>query len=152
MADIKLTLRPGRYFAGVDIPFFIPNAAIVDGVQELGGENVIITDRADAELSFDPRTDPKYSDAWEEVVTADYRGPTKTIETPRRWKWLMVIAAPSSSAPGTTSNTPGVLDIVTSSSAPKPVEGSSSSALLVALGVAAAAGVGLVLWRRRRRG
>lgn len=230
MADIKLTLKPGRYFAGVDIPFFVPNDSIRSAIADLGGTNIAITDREHVEsacaatsedfghhhlicatdlqqpsqparafetseekdhthtvnlsreqltalhegktvnvrtseaknhthsaalrklLPFDPRKDPKYSDSWEEVVTADYHGPTKTIETPRRWKWLMVIAAPSSSTPGTTSDTPSILDIVTSSSRPKAVERSSSGALLVGLGVAAVAGVGVLLWRRARRG
>ena len=143
--SVKLTLRRGRYFAGVDIPFFVPNSAIVDGVEELGGQAVTITDREDAQLPFDPREDPKYSDSWEEVVTADYPGPTKTIDTPRRWKWLMVIAAPatSSSAP---SSAP-------SSSTPAPVpekRSSGAGGVLLVLGVAAAAAAGVALWKRRR--
>ncbi len=152
--DIKLNLKPGRYFAGVDIPFIVPDSSIVDGVEELGGRGVTITKRAKAQLTFDPRKDPKYSDDWEEVVIADYPGPAKSIETPRRWKWLMVIKdpAPSSSTPGTTSNTPGVVDIVTSASTPEPVERKSGAGgAMVVLGVAAAAGVGVLLWKRRRR-
>lgn len=152
---VKVTLRRGRYFAGVDVPFFVPNSLIVEGVRELGGENVAITDRADAVLPFDPaKVDPKYSDAWEEVVTADYDGPTKTIEEPRRWKWLVVVpssSAPSSSTPGSTANTPGVSDIVAGAAKPRPLERSSSGAgVAVVVGAAAAAGVGLLLWKRRR--
>lgn len=147
---VKLTLRPGQYFAGVDIPFFVPNGAIVDGVEELGGRNVTITDREDTQLPFDPRKDPKYSDSWEEVVTADYPGPTKTIETPRRWKWLMVIAKPAgSSAPSSSSPAPSSAPS-SSTPAPVPQRSSGGGTVLLVLGVAAAAVAGVALWRRRR--
>lgn len=146
MATVKLTLRPGRYFAGVDIPFFVPNSAIRNGVEELGGRNVTITEREDVQLPFDPREDPKYSDSWEEVVTADYPGPTKTIDTPRRWKWLMVIAKPASSSAPSSSSLP-------SSPAPAPVpeHRSSGGAVLLVLGLGAAAAAGVALWKRRGR-
>jgi hypothetical protein len=96
-----LKLRKGRYFAGVDIPFVVPNAMIVSKLEELGGEGVRIESREDVAVPFtttlngqtikvDPRKDPRYSDDWAEMVVVDYNGPDRTVDVPRKWKWLMV--------------------------------------------------------------
>lgn len=89
MANINL--EPGRFYAGVTIPFFIPNSMVVAKLESLGFTNITIHDRADsATLAINPRKDPKYSDSWEQWVEADYNGEAKPLEFERHWQWLMV--------------------------------------------------------------
>lgn len=91
-------LEPGRFYAGVSLPFFVTHAMVQHKLEGLGFSNVTFHDRdQSATLAVNPRKYPAYDDSWSEWIEADYAGPKKDLPFDRHWSWLLVVPTP---APG----------------------------------------------------
>lgn len=92
-------LEPGRFYAGVNLPFFISHGMVESQMKEYGLTNIEWFSRDDAaqKLAVDPAKQyPGASDDWNEWVQADYAGPKKDLDIAKHWAWLLVVptAAP----------------------------------------------------------
>lgn len=91
-------LEPGRFYAGISLPFFVPHSMVTHKLESLGFTNVSFHTRAEqAKLAVDPKKYPGYDDGWSEWIEADYAGPKKDLEFEKHWSWLLVVPHP---APG----------------------------------------------------
>lgn len=91
-------LEPGRFYAGVSLPFFVTHAMVQHKLEGLGFTNVSFHPRdQSAQLAVNPRKYPAYDDSWDEWIEADYAGPKKDLPVDKHWSWLLVV--PKSSAP-----------------------------------------------------
>lgn len=99
-------LEPGRFYAGVSLPFFITHAMVQHRLESLGFTNVSFHDRKEsASLAVDPKKYPNYDDSWSEWIEADWTGPKKDLDFEKHWSWLLVVpkkeSVPPSAAPAT---------------------------------------------------
>jgi hypothetical protein len=111
-------LEPGRFYAGIDLPFFITRAMVQHKLEGLGFTDISFHDRSEAAtaLRVDPKKYPAYDDGWTEWLEATYSGPKKDLPADKHWSWLLVvpagsapIAPPSSgSAPTAPASKPGL--------------------------------------------
>lgn len=89
-----LQLKPGRYYVGMNLPFFVPEAMIETKLRTLGMSSFRWFDRARAfdlgSLKVDPTTDPLYTDDWNRWLECDYIGPPRELEEKKIWSWLLV--------------------------------------------------------------
>ncbi len=88
-------LEPGRFYAGISLPFFVSHSMVTHRLESLGFTNVSFHDRANsATLAVDPKKYPGYDDNWTEWLEADYTGPKKDLEFEKHWSWLLVVPKP----------------------------------------------------------
>ncbi len=99
-------LEPGRFYAGVSLPFFITHAMVAHKLESMGFSNVSFHDREKeiASLKVDPKKYPAYDDSWSEWIEADWTGPKKDLEFEKHWSWLLVV--PNVSSPPDAGGTP----------------------------------------------
>lgn len=100
MASRTYQLEQGaKYYAGADIPWYVPTSIVTQGAHDLGFRGIKWHDRGKEALppGIDPRSDGAYSDAWEEWAEGMYAGPTgpKFIKYSPSW----VVRAPVAPAP-----------------------------------------------------
>ena len=96
-------LEPGRFYAGISLPFFVPHSMVTHKLESLGFTNVSFHDRAtQASLAVDPKKYPGYDDGWTEWIEADYSGPKKDLEFEKHWSWLLVVPHVSAGGGGPT--------------------------------------------------
>ncbi len=136
-------LEPGRFYAGISLPFFVTRAMVQHKLEGLGFSNVTFHERSEsAALAVDPKKYPTYDDGWDQWVQADYAGPKKDLDFDRHWSWLLVVptrAAGSGGPPLPPLDPAPDLDL----QAPRMV-----SASMAVLGVCVI-GLGLLLRRRK---
>lgn len=89
MADQTITLSPGTYYVGVDRPWWLSQSRVRDELQKHPIARVTFNDRDGQPPPVDPRTDPTYSDDWDEWISAVYNGPETTLEARRVWAWMV---------------------------------------------------------------
>lgn len=91
MAERLVTLVDGaRYYAGVDLPFFVPRSVVTAAAQDMGFVDISWHDR-DQPPPVDPaRADSLYSDDWDEWATGVYRGPTRVEKLERAPEWIVM--------------------------------------------------------------
>ncbi len=100
-------LEPGRFYAGISLPFFVTHAMVQHKLEGMGFSNISFHDRAqEAELAVDPKKYPGYDDSWSEWVQADWTGPKKDLDFDKHWSWLLVVPTankpdPSGAGPST---------------------------------------------------
>lgn len=86
----RIPLIPGaQYFAGYSRPFFIPQSMVRSHLEGLGASQIEFHDRDALPASVNPKTDPSYSDDWEEWVSMSYNGPRTTAEQSNLWAWAV---------------------------------------------------------------
>lgn len=89
-----LHLVPGaRWYAGVDLPFWLPTSAVDSGAQDMGFREIAWHDREDDALpsGVDPRSDRNYSDSWDQWATGIYQGPERDHTIPWNVPWLVAV-------------------------------------------------------------
>lgn len=139
-----LNLKPGRYFAGINRPWYASQSAVRAEIgKRLGLTDIQFFSRKTSAPPVNPKVDPRYADGWDEWVSARYAGAPKQVTTDRLWQWVvragdgvMLPALPAPMAgPG-----PTMMIFEGSPSA-------SAGGALVLLGIGA---LGLVAWHVRR--
>lgn len=92
-------LQPGRYYAGINRPFFVTEGMVRSALSDYGIGVVRFMPRTSAP-PVDPRRDPGYNDAWDEWVEVDYRGMRAAVQVAKQWAWLVFVPnAPALPAP-----------------------------------------------------
>ncbi len=82
-------LVPGvRYWAGADLPWFVPQGVVSAAARDLGFDDPVWHDRADAP-PINPRSDPEYADDWTSWATATYVGTAQRYGLPKGLKWFV---------------------------------------------------------------
>lgn len=121
-------LEPGRFYAGVSLPFFVTEGMVAHKLEGLGFTNVTFHARdLIASLKVDPKKYPGYDDGWNQWIEADYTGPKKDLEFEKHWSWLLVVPTPMPQAVSATPIDPGLIGPLSSPKAGSPA--------LAALGV-----------------
>lgn len=93
-------LEPGRFYAGISLPFFVPRSMVTAKLESLGFTNVSYHPREKiAALAVDPKKYPAYDDGWTEWIEADYAGPKKDLDFEKHWSWLLVVPRAASGGP-----------------------------------------------------
>lgn len=113
---MSVHLEPGRFYAGVNLPFFITRAMVQHKLEGLGFTNIVFQDREGSEAllaaAVDPRAKyPAYSDDWSEWISADYAGPKKDLDIDKHWAWLLVVPHKDGAPPAPSSGKPDVPDL-----------------------------------------
>jgi hypothetical protein len=93
---VSFTLHAGRYYAGIDRPFFVSDGMIQSALDDYNVRVVGYHDRDDLAPPVNPRTDPAYDDDWDEWVEAEYSGPSRPVDVTKRWAWLVMVPARTS--------------------------------------------------------
>jgi hypothetical protein len=84
-----LKMKPGRYFAGINRPWYASQSAVRAEVEKrLGLTDVRFFARKVAP-PINPRIDPRYADGWDEWISARYDGPERLVSTDRLWQWVV---------------------------------------------------------------
>jgi hypothetical protein len=95
-----------KYYAGADIPWYIPTSIVTRGAEDLGFRAIKWHERKKEALppGIDPRSDAGYSDAWQEWAEGIYTGPSgpKFITYGPCW----VVRAPVVPAPARATSAP----------------------------------------------
>lgn len=82
-------LVPGlRYWAGADLPWFVPESVVTSAAKDLGFDDPQWHERSEAP-PVDPTTDPQYQDDWTSWATAIYVGTAQPYELPSGLKWFV---------------------------------------------------------------
>lgn len=76
------------YYAGFSRPFFVTKGMISSALADRHVELTGIYKRESAP-PVDPKRDPKYSDDWDEWMTAKYTGAPGWFQAERQWNWLV---------------------------------------------------------------
>lgn len=128
---MSVHLEPGRFYAGVSLPFFITRAMVTHKLESLGFTNVSFHDRdQSASLAVDPQKSyPGYSDDWSEWIEADYSGPKKDLAFEKHWAWLLVVPTKTGGVPSAPPSKSGPNDV------PDLTSKASSAAGLAVVGV-----------------
>lgn len=101
-----INLIPGRrYYAGVDLPFFVPRSVVTSGAQDLGFQNIVWHDKSDP-LPINPRSDPLYKDGWDEWATGIYQGPAKQETLSQSPNWIAIDPGPPTLAAAPVTSVP----------------------------------------------
>lgn len=96
------------YYAGADRPFFVTQSMVSDYLRDKGFADIAWHKRKVALPSnVNPRGAAKYSDEWDEWVSATYTGAAGTLDPPVDLPWVVIdrpqtttsIASPSTRAP-----------------------------------------------------
>ena len=91
-SKLNLTFSPGTYFAGVDIPWYVPNSMIVDRLmKEPGVKGVWIYPRKGTRLPVNPYLDRLYNDDWQEWIRLKYDGPVRVLRSAKQWAWMVSV-------------------------------------------------------------
>lgn len=93
--DVRKKLVPGTWYAGFHSPFFITNAMVASAIEKFGFTNVKFFPRSTTP-PVDPKLDPKYDDAWETWLQAEYSGEAKDVSVPHfdHVDWLLHVDPP----------------------------------------------------------
>ncbi len=85
-------LEPGRFYAGVSLPFFVTHAMVQHKLESMCFTNVSFHDRKEsASLRVDPTKYPGYDDSWSEWIEADWTLPKKDLDFDKHWSWLLLL-------------------------------------------------------------
>lgn len=123
MATTTLNMKPGRYFAGINRPWYASQDAVRSEItKRLGLTEIIFYPRSvKLPAGIDPKKlDPRYGDGWDEWVSARYTGAEKPVTTERLWQWVLRVNDASAAAlpalppppPETSAGAGGVLVVV----------------------------------------
>lgn len=77
------------YIGGASVPFIVSHAMIKDGAQNLGFDQVVVTDREDFPLSFLPPIPPGTQDDWDTIVIGRRVAPDGDVSVPDGVRWLV---------------------------------------------------------------
>lgn len=104
MSSRSILLQPGRWYAGLNKPWYAPESAIESALEKNGLSAIAFHDREDSlPPNVHPRNDPRYSDDWNTWISAEYHGTQRqvTIDHYDLIAWLLVIADKKPPVPGT---------------------------------------------------
>ena len=96
-----IPLIPGsRLYAGASLPFIVSKSMVTNWLTARGFRNVVWHERDEAlPTGIVPRLDPGYDDDWDLWATADYSGPTGSLEPPADPSWMRVVLPVAASTP-----------------------------------------------------
>lgn len=106
---MRIVLNPGRYYAGIDRPFFVTEGMIRSVLDKYGVKRVLFHERDEEAPPVNPALDPHYGDEWDEWVEAIYTGRRKPIDVPRHWEWLVFVPAQTAVRPAPSSPSPRMI-------------------------------------------
>lgn len=96
---VSVALRPGTYYVGVRLPWFVSYSLVRERLYQVGFRNIRFLPRdANPTVSaerggvIDPAIDPHMGDDWTEWIVADYPG--ETAHTPRGAPWAFALWTP----------------------------------------------------------
>ncbi len=122
MATTTLNMKAGRYFAGINRPWYASQDAVrAEITKRLGLTQIAFYPRSVAlPKGIDPKkTDPRYGEDWDEWIAAHYSGAEKQVKAERLWAWVLRVndgaaaALPALPAPPAPSSGPaGALVVV----------------------------------------
>jgi hypothetical protein len=96
----SLHFVPGaHWYAGLDLPFYLPRSSVSSGAQDMGFRNIVWHDRDGAAPPVNPRSDPQYSDDWDEWAEGVYVGPERDHTIPWEVPWLAFENPPQPAIP-----------------------------------------------------
>lgn len=101
MATATLNMKPGRYFAGINRPWYAGQDAVRKEIgKRLGLTEIVFYPRSTKlPAGIDPKKlDPRYEDGWDEWVAARYAGEAKQLTTDRLWQWVLRVNDSSAAA------------------------------------------------------
>ena len=103
--SVAINLVPGRYYAGFTRPWYATQGMVTSRLEDGGLKNVVWHSREDSQPPVNPKSDPGYSDNWDEWISVDMPV-TKVVELPGRPPWIVAaptprVKLPTSSKPGT---------------------------------------------------
>lgn len=101
MPTTTLNMKPGRYFAGINRPWYASQDAVRTEIgKRLGLTEIVFYPRAvKLPVGIDPKKlDPRYGEDWDEWVSARYTGPSKQVSTDRLWAWVLRVNDSSAAA------------------------------------------------------
>ena len=83
------TISPGPYIAGLSRPFFVSRGMVESRAKTEGFGPLTWFSRDTDSPMVNPKHDPKYSDDWDEWVSATYQGQPRTMRLPASPAWLL---------------------------------------------------------------
>ncbi len=94
-----IQLVPGlRYWAGADLPWFVPESVVTSALRDIGFDAPQWHERSESP-PVDPHSDPAYLDDWSSWATAIYTGQAKPYELPNGLKWIVAEQRATQPAP-----------------------------------------------------
>lgn len=81
-------VAPGRWYAGLDLPFFATARMVSDKLAGLGLTDIKVHSRKER-LPVNPKADPNYMDKWDTWVEATYPGPARAVDLGGYARWLV---------------------------------------------------------------
>lgn len=153
--NLAVSLSPGRYAVGVNIPWFLPNGMVVSEIEKRGFKNIVFHDRdSSAQLPVNPRLDPTYSDDWDQWITADYVGAPNTLNEKKLWAWAVKLPdnapPPGTPLPLGSSSSTNSGTIVPMQGTPAPAS-EGTSPWLIALAIAVDVYLAKIIYERITR-
>lgn len=134
-----LKMKPGTYYAGINRPWYAGQDAVRKEVEKrLGVTDVRFFSRKKTQPPVNPKIDPRYSDGWDEWISARYDGPEKLLPVDRLWNW--VVRSDTAKPPAALPPAPGA--------APEEPEASAAAGGLVVVGGLGA--LAFAVWYARR--
>lgn len=88
-----LNLQAGRYFVGMNLPFFVPESMIEAKLRSLGMSGFRWFDRGNPVdlgcMKVNPTDDPQYTDDWNRWLECEYIGTGRRLDEKKIWSWLL---------------------------------------------------------------
>lgn len=83
-------VKGSKYWAGANRPWIVSRGMVTGYLEGKGFGNVVWHDREEPlPTTVNPRSDRAYDDDWDEWVSADYQGPTGSLNPPAQVSWLV---------------------------------------------------------------
>lgn len=112
MASIPL-ISGATYYAGANRPFYVSRGMVTNYLENKGFRSVRWHDRDERlPAGIVPQSLADYDDDWDEWVTAEYAGPSGSLDAPASPAWVKIelpAAQPAAQLPAATPRTPSEL-------------------------------------------
>jgi hypothetical protein len=99
-------ITAGTWFAGFQTSLFLDRLVVKPVLEANGATNVQFGNRGDDPLPLDPKADPRYSDAWNVWVRADWAGPNRFVDAEPFMAWIVKQGAVAPGSPPAAPSSP----------------------------------------------
>jgi hypothetical protein len=99
MADASYFARRGKYYVGVDLPWYVSHGMVESRLESQGFRSFVWHDRSSDPVPVDVHVDPHYSDGWDEWLSLEYVGPEQNITLPGRPSFIVRVVPRPPAAP-----------------------------------------------------